>query len=123
MRNNLLIALILLLFAATPAAAAGSVQLIMLEENGCPWCDKWNEEVGSTYSKTPEGKRAPLRRVDIHRRLPADLHFLNKGRYTPTFILVADGREIGRMRGYISEDFFWGYLGQLLDKITAPKSN
>ncbi|MGI9480350.1 MAG: hypothetical protein ACR2PI_26915 [Hyphomicrobiaceae bacterium] len=102
---------------AAPAAAA---ELIMLEEHGCEWCERWNEEVGVVYHKTPEGKRAPLRRLDIHKPLPAELKFLVKGRYTPTFVLIENGRDMGRIRGYPGEDFFWGLLGKLLERLPAP---
>lgn len=114
---------LLTFFMTINGTGLGAAELIMLEENGCPWCDKWNSEVGIIYAKTPEGKRAPLRRLSIHKRLPVDLRFLNKGRYTPTFVLVAEGREIGRIRGYPGEHFFWGYLGKLLGKLPALKSN
>ena len=69
------------------AAAAGSAELIMLEEEGCGWCERWNEEVGVVYHKTVEGKRAPLRRLDIHELLPSELRFITKGGYAPTFYL------------------------------------
>ena len=120
MRTTLKFALIVLLAMLTlrPTQAA---ELIMLEEHGCPWCERWNEEVGVVYHKTPEGKRAPLRRIDIHDPLPVDLRFLVKGGYTPTFVLVDNGREIGRIRGYPGEDFFWGLLGQMLKRLPKPK--
>ena len=111
------------LVAAVVTLPVHAAELIMLEEHGCPWCDRWDEEVGPTYSKTTEGKRAPLRRINIHKRLPKDLRFLNKGRYTPTFILVSGGREVGRIRGYPGEDFFWGYLGELMRKLPPAKVN
>jgi hypothetical protein len=31
-------------------------------------------------------------------------------RYSPTFVVVMDGREIGRIEGYPGEAFFWGLL-------------
>ena len=106
----------------TPFGQVRATELIMLEEAGCGWCDRWNEEVGVVYHKTTEGKRAPLRRLDIHDRLPKDLAFLNKGGYTPTFVLVSGGREIGRIRGYPGEDFFWGLLGVLLKKLPGERA-
>ncbi len=106
--------LALLMMSAIEARAA---ELVMLEEDGCWWCAKWTQEVGVIYDKTPEGKLAPLRRLDIHERLPVDLRFLDKGGYTPTFILVENGKEYGRIRGYPGEDFFWGLLGQMLKRM------
>ena len=97
-----------------------ATELIMLEEDGCPWCERWNKNVGVIYHKTPEGRRAPLRRLDIHENLPAELKFLTKGRYTPTFVLIDKGREIGRIRGYPGEDSFWGLLGKMLERLPLP---
>lgn len=98
----------------TPATAA---ELIMLEKAGCPWCEKWDNEIGTVYAKTAEGRRAPLRRLDMKNALPPELQFIDKGRYTPTFVLVDQGREIGRIRGYPGEDFFWGLLGDMLKQL------
>lgn len=115
-RNAIIVALAaLLLFHGSWTAPAA--ELVMLEEDGCEWCDRWNEDIGVVYNKSREGQIAPLRRLDIHDHLPVELKFLVKGRFTPTFILVDRGREIGRIRGYPGEDFFWGYLGQLIDKL------
>ncbi len=92
----------------------------MLEQEGCHYCERWDEEIGILYHKTDEGKAAPLRRVDIHDPLPADLANLNTGNYTPTFVLIDKGNEIGRIRGYPGEDFFWGLLSQIMKKLPSP---
>lgn len=97
------------------------VQLVMLEEDGCPWCEAWNRDAGVIYEKTAEGRVAPLRRIDIHDPLPTDLAFLTPGNYTPTFILVRGNKEIGRIRGYPGEDFFWVFLGQLIDRLKSEQ--
>ncbi len=94
-----------------------ATQLIMLEQDGCHWCEIWNEEIGVAYPKTDEGKLAPLRRVDIHSPLPADLQGLKRANYTPTFVVWHDGREIDRLRGYPGGHFFWPMLQQMLAKI------
>jgi hypothetical protein len=94
-----------------------AAELVMLGEAGCSHCEQWNEEIGVVYHKTAEGQRLPLRRVDIHDPLPEDLTYLVKGGYTPTFVLVDKGREVGRIRGYPGEDFFWGLLGQLIKRL------
>lgn len=102
-----------------PATAA---ELLMLEEDGCPWCERWHEDIGVFYHKTSEGKRAPLRRIDIHGKLPDDLAGLKKGRYTPTFVLMDEGKEVGRIRGYPGEDFFWSLLAEMMKKLPAETS-
>ena len=104
-----------ILFAAPSGGKAA--QLIMLEQDGCHWCEIWNEEIGVAYPKTDEGKLAPLRRVDIHAALPADLEGLKKANFTPTFVIWHNGREVDRLRGYPGSHFFWPMLQQMLSKI------
>ena len=101
------------LFAPAQSASAGA-ELIMFEQVGCYWCGRWNDEISQIYPKTSEGKFAPLRRVDIHDPRPADLTAIANTVFTPTFVLVADGQEIGRIEGYPGEDFFWGLLTDMI---------
>lgn len=107
------------LFGPAPARAA---ELVVFERAGCVWCERWNAEVGGVYDKTEEGKRAKLRRVDVAKGVPADLAAVKAVVYTPTFVLVEGGQEIGRIEGYRDDAFFYAYLGQLLDKAERAKA-
>ncbi|MCG6882369.1 MAG: hypothetical protein LJE62_01300 [Silicimonas sp.] len=89
----------------------------MVEEQGCVWCARWDREISAIYPKTTEGQAAPLRRHDLHAELPEGVAFAARIRFTPTFVLVSEGQEIGRIEGYPGEDFFWGLLGMMLQKI------
>ena len=107
-------------WSAAPDSAATAAELLMFEEDHCPWCERWQEEVGVVYDRTREGRQAPLRRIGILDPIPPSITLVSRPRYTPTFILIDEGREIGRIEGYPGEDFFWGLLGKLLEKL--PKS-
>lgn len=98
-----------------------SAELLMFEEPGCEWCERWNEEVGIVYDKTAEGRSAPLRRFMIRTKLPETIKLKTPATYTPTFILVEDGHEVGRITGYPGEDFFWGYLADLIAKLSGKQ--
>lgn len=37
----------------------------MFTRDGCPWCARFEREVGPIYPKTPEGRLAPLQRVEV----------------------------------------------------------
>lgn len=104
------------IFMLANVPVASALELVMFEQESCEWCEVWDSEISKVYPKTPEGKAAPLRRVDIFDPRPADLKGLRKPHFTPTFVLVEKGKEIGRIRGYPGEDFFWGMLGELLKK-------
>ena len=119
-RKVAVLAVALLASVPLPGNVAGAAELLMFEQDYCEWCDRWNEEIGVVYHKTEEGKAAPLRRVDIHSEPPADIRHIRMERFTPTFVLIENGKEVGRIRGYPGEDFFWGLLGQMLKKIPAP---
>ncbi|MCZ7656570.1 MAG: transcriptional regulator [Xanthobacteraceae bacterium] len=107
----------LLALALAPARAA---ELVMFEQRGCAWCAAFDREIAPTYPRTAEGRRAPLRRVDLGKPLPADLAFVAVERLTPVFVLVDAGREIGRIRGYPGEDHFWGLIGELIARLDRP---
>ena len=111
------------MFIALGLLRAQAAELIMFEQAGCPWCDTFNREIAPVYGKTEEGLRAPLRRVDIDQPVPPDLRFIAVERLTPLFVLVENGKEIGRIRGYPGEDHFWGLLGVLIRKLDGAKSS
>ena len=98
-----------------PANGLGSgVQLIMFEQEGCHFCEVWDANIGVIYGTTPEGIYAPLKKVDIH--VDDDVANVKPVIFTPTFVLYKDRKEVGRLTGYISDDFFWGMLAPMLKK-------
>jgi thioredoxin-related protein len=101
-------------------AAASAAELVVFSSARCPYCLAWEREVGRTYAKTGEARQAPLRRIDIEAELPADLDRLREVDVTPTFVLVEEGREIGRIVGYSGSQHFWPELHRLLAKL-LPK--
>lgn len=122
MLKTIRIAMIAACALAATTGIGRAAELVMFEQAGCVWCARWNKEIGPAYSKSDEGKRAPLRRIDIHEPLPDDLATIRVERFTPTFVLVDDGREIGRMRGYTGDQFFWFLLDEMLDKLPPAGS-
>ncbi|MBE1284123.1 MAG: hypothetical protein GJ676_12505 [Rhodobacteraceae bacterium] len=95
------------------SVSAWAAELIMVEQAGCAWCKRWDSEIAPIYPKTDVGQFAPLRRVDLH-KMPDDLKITRRVNFTPTFLIVEDGHEIGRLEGYPGEDFFWPVLEKLL---------
>ena len=105
---------VLLVAAAERGQAA---ELLMFKEEGCPWCMKFDREVGRIYANTPEGKVAPLKRVDVD-DVPAKYDFVGYVHFTPTFVLVDDEKHvIGRIIGYQGFDWFWEQLDIQLKKL------
>jgi thioredoxin-related protein len=105
-------ALLLGVVAFAPAASAS--ELVMFRRAGCPWCAMWDREIGPIYDRTDVGRSVPIRFVELGRDDDMKVALANPVRFTPTFVLVDEGREIGRIEGYPGADFFWGLLERLL---------
>ena len=110
-----LFALILSLGVSVQTTRAA--ELVMVEGDGCPWCDAFDREIAPILARTLEGRRAPLRRIDLYKPVPADIAFLQIERLTPLFMLVDQSREIGRIRGYPGLEGFWTQLSMLMDRL------
>lgn len=106
--------------AAAPLPAwAQEMTLMMVEQPGCVYCARWDAEVAPEYPVTEEGKTAPLIRQQLRDALPRDIALDRPAVFTPTFVLLRDGAEVGRIEGYPGEDFFWPLLGGLIAEARA----
>ena len=97
--------------------AAGAAELLVIEQDDCPYCARFNREIAPAYPNTAEGRLAPLRRIDLYADWPAEYANVKPQRFTPTFILVDNGREVDRLVGYPGDEFFWFLLGEMLAKL------
>ena len=110
-----IIGFLMLVFAPVALAdVAPTTRLIMVTSPHCPWCEAFEEEVGSIYDKTPESQVFPMLRVDVDDQFPARFDDLNPAFFTPTFIFVRDGEEMGRIEGYPGMELFWWRLSEFL---------
>lgn len=109
---RLLIALVLL---ALPLSTAAEVRLLMADQPGCIYCERWTEEIGPAYPKTDVGRAAPLQRFDL-RDTPEGVTLDRRVIFTPTFILVRDGVEVSRVEGYGGDEFFWFHIETMLSE-------
>jgi hypothetical protein len=108
-----------LLFASVPVGQGVSeaAELVMFEQRGCVWCQRFENEIAPGYATSDEGRRAPLRRVDLKAQASAGFELASNVRITPTFVLVDGGREIGRLTGYPGKEFFWHELAELAKRL------
>jgi hypothetical protein len=104
-------ALALALSAPAQIAAADS-RLIMVTSDYCPYCQAWELDIGVIYGKSPYAPSLPLTRVDIGSKMPGDVTFRKPVVGTPTFLIILNGQEIDRQRGYIDAEMFWWWLSE-----------
>ncbi|MFN3745031.1 MAG: thioredoxin family protein [Hyphomicrobiaceae bacterium] len=116
-----LVALMLLAGAACAQKAPPSPEidiatapavLVMIGDPGCPYCARFEREVAPGYMASEDGKLVPLVRRD--RRAP-DIAFIERVVFSPTFVMLVRGREVGRIVGYAGADMFWMQLAALME--------
>ena len=105
------VALALTLVASTQIAAADS-RLIMVTSDHCPYCQAWELDVGAVYDKSPYAAKLPLTRVEIGIKMPENVAIKKPVVGTPTFLIIRDGHEIDRQRGYIDAEMFFWWLSE-----------
>ncbi len=91
--------------------ATAPAVLVMIGDAGCPYCARFEREVAPGYRASEDGQLAPLVRRDRH---DADIAFIPRVVYSPTFIMLVRGREVGRIVGYSGADIFWMQVAGLL---------
>ncbi len=91
--------------------AAGAAELIAVELDRCPVCLRFDATVARSYASSPQGRAAPLQRVNAARGLPPDLADI---RVVPTFVLRVKGREVGRIIGFGNPASFYRNVDRLL---------
>jgi hypothetical protein len=115
------------IFAFTAAAVIWGIvpvrgaELLMFEQKACPFCAAFNHEIAPDYPRSRPGRIAPLRHVDIYESRTGGIEGLEPAVFTPTFVLVENGREVGRMMGYPGRRYFYPEIQTLLDKL--PQSS
>jgi hypothetical protein len=119
LQQTSLFALVLLVSALLWPVATQASELLMFERDGCVWCQRWDREIGPVYDKTAEARVLPLRRIDTGHQAAGGINLASPVRFTPTFVVVDNGREVGRITGYVNDDAFWGLLAALASKITT----
>ena len=113
MRILTILLLLLPLLPGTVRADLSSL-LLMIRQDGCIYCRQWEAEVAPAYATSPQGRAAPLRRIDINGPYPDGLALDRQPYVTPTFILIRNGQEMGRIEGYPGQKNFWRFLDRIM---------
>lgn len=82
----------------------GGKEIIVIEAKHCPYCEKFEKDVLSSYNGTLNLRKAyssQVKKFDIKTKLDA----------TPTILFIEDGKEIFSRRGYMNQKDFYKMLG------------
>ena len=99
-------------FAALSHIAIASTRLVMVTSDHCPFCQAWERDIGVLYEKSPYAPLLPLTRVNMGSPIPEGVVLQKPVVGTPTFLIIRDGQEIDRERGYHDEEMFWWWISE-----------
>jgi thioredoxin-related protein len=98
----------------TGALPADSLELVVIEADGCIFCEIFRSDVLPAYEASEQGKQMPVQFVDINDMDTTHLEFKGAVDIVPTFIVVKDRREVGRISGYVGPENFFHSINYLL---------
>jgi Thioredoxin-like domain len=114
MFRALTLSLVMFVSVCLPTQAGGAFELLFVERDGCPWCVRFEKEILPIYGKTEAGQQAPVVRHNLGQGQPQAALLDEPVRFTPTFVILKDRKEIGRITGYMNDAMFWGLLEKKL---------
>lgn len=90
-----------------PMPHTGKLQLVVMEAPGCIYCNIFRRDVLPSYEVSERGKEMPVRFIDVNDVDKSGIGLESPIDILPTFVVIKDNREVGRIPGYIGpEDFF-----------------
>jgi thioredoxin-related protein len=104
--------ILLAVFAILGAASAGAqaMDLVMFESQSCGTCKLFKREVLPAYAASPAGKVFPLWVVEMGSKLSFRIN--QPVTFTPTFVWVDNGVEVGRFSGYFGREQFFSIVNK-----------
>ncbi len=84
-----------------------NLEMVVLEVPGCIYCNVFRRQLLPTYKSSKQAKRIPIRFVNLNDPALAEIGLTQPVDIVPTFVILEDNHEIGRIPGYMSRhDFF-----------------
>lgn len=100
--------------ACVLSSGARARELIAFEAKNCGPCKNFKREVLPIYAESPAGKVFPLWVVEMGSKLPFRL--AEPVTFTPTFVWVDNGVEVGRFAGYYNKEQFFSIVNKAANR-------
>ena len=93
---------------AIVSPANSPYELVIVEVEGCTYCELLRRDVMPAFPVSPEAKNLPVRFLDLNTPAAGKLE-LTEGPLTmvPTVLLVKGNKEVGRAPGYMGPEGFF----------------
>ncbi|MCH9808358.1 MAG: thioredoxin family protein [Alphaproteobacteria bacterium] len=99
---------------ATVAAPAANLQLVVLEVPGCIYCGIFRRQLLPNYKASKQGRKVPVRFVDLNDPALGEIGLTQPVGVVPTFVVLENNQEIGRIPGYVSHHDFFKAIDHIL---------
>lgn len=93
---------------------ATNLQLLVMEAPGCIYCSIFRRDVLPSYQTSERGKDMPVRFVDVNDVDKTGVTLESPIDILPTFVIVRDNKEVGRIPGYMGPENFFHSINYLL---------
>ncbi len=101
-----------------PLPHASNLELIVMEAPGCTYCELFRRDVLPSYQASERAKDMPIRFLDINDATAEALGLDSAIDIVPTFVVLKDHKEVGRIPGYVGPEFFFHSINHLIS--SAP---
>ncbi len=98
----------------TAAIPEGRKELLVVEIDNCIYCGLFRREVALVYKSSVRARAVPMRFVNINAPDVDRLILEFPIDSVPTVLVVENGREVGRIAGYVGPEIFFHSLQLLL---------
>jgi len=97
-----------------PIPTGSALELVVLEAPGCTYCGLFRRDVLPSYQASERAKDMPIRFVDINDKAADALGLDAPIDIVPTFVVLKNNHEVGRIPGYTGPEFFFHTINNLL---------
>ncbi|MDX2258463.1 MAG: hypothetical protein NW205_06045 [Hyphomicrobiaceae bacterium] len=114
------------LVASPPAATAPDLaasprqaptrELVVLEMPGCIYCGIFRRDVLPAYKASLRAGELPIRFIDINDRAAGDIGLAAPVDIIPTFVILENNEELGRIPGYVGPETFFHAVNHILSR-------
>jgi thioredoxin-related protein len=97
---------------------ASNLELVVMEAPGCTYCELFRRDVLPSYQASERAKDMPIRFLDVNDTTPEALGLESGIDIVPTFVVLKNHKEVGRIPGYMGPEYFFHSINHLVS--SAP---
>lgn len=97
-----------------PVPAGPAMELVVMEAPGCTYCTLFRRDVLPSYAASGRAKDVPIRFVDVNDESAGALGLDAPIDIVPTFVILRNNHEIGRIPGYMGPEYFFHTINHLI---------